>query len=76
MENKEFQKKINEDKRIHTIEVNALIDIFNKMVDKYGLKDFVRQVEMSHQNAFAAIIPFISDPDDAANYQSHLISNF
>lgn len=76
MDSKEFQKIIDRNTKINEIEANVLIGIFNKMVEKYKLKDFVKEVETKGKNAFTAIIPFISDPDDAANYQSEIIRHF
>lgn len=73
---KEFQKKLNDDNRIQKVNASSLIRIFDEMVKKYNLHNFVKQVVASGQNQFSAILPFISDPDDRSRYTINFSANF
>ncbi|MBO7512591.1 MAG: hypothetical protein J6T54_06445 [Fibrobacter sp.] len=65
---KDFQKKINEDELIKFRYSEAFLKHFNKMVKKYALEYFVKQLEIRGQAPYHAILPFITDPNDKKDY--------
>lgn len=73
IDSKEFQKELDKQKRIQTVNNNAMIEHFNKMVEKYKLQDLVTQVEATGQNEFTAILPLITAPEDRQYYYNSVI---
>lgn len=73
IDSKEFQKELDKQKRIQTVNNNAMIEHFNKMVEKYKLQDLVTQVEATGQNEFTAILPLITAPEDRLYYYNSVI---
>ena len=54
-------RNLKDKEHINDLCANALIKSFDKMVKKYNLKHFVKQVEETGGNPFIAIMPFITD---------------
>ena len=69
----ELEKKYKDEERIDDLCANSLIKSFDKMVEKYNLKHFVKQVEETGGNPFIAIVPFITDHEDLSNYHQDLV---
>ena len=69
----ELKNQLKDKERINNLCSNSLIKSFDKMVEKYNLKHFVKQVEETGGNPFIAIIPFITDHEDLSNYHQDLV---
>lgn len=69
----EMERNAKDEEHIRDLCANSLVKNFDKMVEKYNLKDFVKSVEEARQNPFIAIMPFITDPEDSKNYNDDLV---
>lgn len=69
----ELEEKCKDEEHINDLCANVLIKSFDKMVEKYNLKHFVKQVEETGGNPFIAIMPFITDHEDLSNYHHDLV---